>query len=303
VLQYDFGKAMQNEGFKITGALNNPPTILLTAVNALKARYEADGHNIEELINQIFRRKTRLQRKYKRPKPESDRLYVPILVHPSDGNKGCATACGDDPQNLISRLPRTADDDNPMIHYGLVATANQVMKDALVRDTLSTNYDVLCFEMEAAGLMNHFPCLVIRGICDYSDSHKNCEWQGYAAMAAAAYARNLLCQILPSKVESEKTIHDRLSSVEGQLTSLGETTERVESKVNLAEEQKVLDWFYSPIISSNYHKSVQSRTPGSGQWLLNSDMYMAWRKCPQGLLWLFGAGKITPNWKFYFPLN
>jgi hypothetical protein len=99
VLQY--GKAMQNEGFKITGALNNPPAILLTAVNALKARYEADGHNIEELIDQIFRRKTRLQRKYRRPKPESDRLYVPILVHPSDGNKGCATACGDDPQNLI----------------------------------------------------------------------------------------------------------------------------------------------------------------------------------------------------------
>ncbi|KAF6820521.1 Kinesin light chain 5 [Colletotrichum sojae] len=47
--------------------------------------------------------------------------------------------------------------------------------------------NVLCFEMEAAGLMNHFPCLVIRGICDYSDSHKNKEWQGFAAMMAAAH--------------------------------------------------------------------------------------------------------------------
>ena len=56
------------------------------------------------------------------------------------------------------------------------------MKDALFRDTLVAEKDVLCFEMEAAGLMNHFPCLVIRGICDYSDSHKNKEWQGYAAM-------------------------------------------------------------------------------------------------------------------------
>jgi nucleoside phosphorylase len=35
---------------------------------------------------------------------------------------------------------------------------------------------MLCFEMEAAGLINRFLCLVIRGICDYSDTHKNKEW-------------------------------------------------------------------------------------------------------------------------------
>jgi hypothetical protein len=46
--------------------------------------------------------------------------------------------------------------------------------------------------MEAAGLMNDFPCLVIRGICDYADSHKTKEWQGYAAAVAAAYTRELL---------------------------------------------------------------------------------------------------------------
>jgi nucleoside phosphorylase len=58
----------------------------------------------------------------------------------------------------------------------------------LIRDKLAAERDVLCFEMEAAGLVNHFPCLVIRGICDYADSHKNKEWQGYAAVVAAAYA-------------------------------------------------------------------------------------------------------------------
>jgi hypothetical protein len=31
----------------------------------------------------------------------------------------------------------------------------------------------LCFEMQVASLINIFLCLVIRGICDYSDSHKN----------------------------------------------------------------------------------------------------------------------------------
>ena len=51
---------------------------------------------------------------------------------------------------------------------------------------------VTCVEMEAAGLMDSFPCLVFRGICDYADSHKNKMWQPYAAATAAAYARELL---------------------------------------------------------------------------------------------------------------
>ena len=75
------------------------------------------------------------------------------------------------------------------------------MKDALLRDSLATDKGILCFEMEAAGLMNQFPCLVIRGICDYSDSHKNKTWQGYAAMAAAAYAKDLLRRMVPRMVE------------------------------------------------------------------------------------------------------
>ena len=49
------------------------------------------------------------------------------------------------------------------------------MKNALDRDKLVEEEEILCFKMEAAGLMNHFPCLVIRGICDYSNSHKNKE--------------------------------------------------------------------------------------------------------------------------------
>src|SRR6185312_8124645 len=112
--------------------------------------------------------------------------------------------CRDDPSTLILRRDRGDDEDNPAVHYGLIASANQLMKDAQVRDKLATEKDVLCFEMEAAGLMNHFPCLVIRGICDYSDTHKNKEWQGFAAMMAAAYAKDLVQQIPPDKVDAEK---------------------------------------------------------------------------------------------------
>jgi nucleoside phosphorylase len=89
------------------------------------------------------------------------------------------------------------------VHYGLIASGNQVIKDASFRDKINKRLGggVLCFEMEAAGLMNNFPCVVIRGICDYADSHKNKDWQEHAAAVAAAFAKELLEVIPPAQVE------------------------------------------------------------------------------------------------------
>jgi nucleoside phosphorylase len=67
-----------------------------------------------------------------------------------------------------------------------------VIKHGNTRDKIAKEEGVICFEMEAAGLMDNFRCLVIRGICDYADSHKNKVWQPYAAATAAAFARALL---------------------------------------------------------------------------------------------------------------
>ena len=88
-----------------------------------------------------------------------------------------------------------------MVHYGTIASGNQVMRSAAERDRVSAELGgVLCFEMEAAGLMNSFPCLVIRGICDYADSHKNKRWQAYAAGTAAACAKEVLSVMPPTEV-------------------------------------------------------------------------------------------------------
>jgi nucleoside phosphorylase len=212
VFQYDFGKTIQGQKFQETRILNQPPALLRAAVGRLKTQYERKGHLFEEIIGGILEKSPRLQKKYKRPEPNTDRLYRSTVTHALNNDSGCAVACGDNPSNLVSRSKRTEDEDNPVIHYGLIASANQLMKDALIRDKLAAEKDVLCFEMEAAGLMNNFPCLVIRGICDYSDSHKNKEWQGYAAMAAAAYAKDLLNRIPPGRVEAEEKIINVLSS-------------------------------------------------------------------------------------------
>ena len=91
-----------------------------------------------------------------------------------------------------------------VIHYGTIASGNQVMRDAAERDRVSSQLGgVLCFEVEAAGLMNSFPCLVIRSICDYADSHKNKRWQAYAA---ATYAEELFSVVSPTEVAKSLTL-------------------------------------------------------------------------------------------------
>lgn len=208
VFQYDFGKSIQNQSFQYTGFLNQPPPTLRAAVAGIQAEYERKGHQLEGAINQVLSKNQRLCQKYGRPNSKTDNLFRPDLVHDSV----CATGlCTQETSNLVIRRERTENEDTPAIHYGLIASANTLMKDALTRDRLAAEKEVLCFEMEAAGLINTFPCLVVRGICDYSDSHKNKEWQGYAAMAAAAYAKALLQRIQFSRVEGEERISQVIS--------------------------------------------------------------------------------------------
>ncbi|KAJ4986226.1 pfs domain-containing protein [Stagonosporopsis vannaccii] len=71
---------------------------------------------------------------------------------------------------------------------------------------------MLCFETECAGLLEHFPCLGVRGIADYADTHKNDDWHGYASIAAAAYAKDLLLRVGPAQVEAQRTAAELLKS-------------------------------------------------------------------------------------------
>ncbi|KAF1348569.1 nucleoside phosphorylase domain-containing protein [Delphinella strobiligena] len=162
VFQYDYGKAIQDRTLERTGYLNQPPVLLRTALNGLRSIYESDGHGIQEAIDTIVAKKPRLATRYKRPTSESDRLYKRDVVHPPDSTESYAIACNY--SDVVHRDKRTQDEDNPKIHYGMVASGNTLMKDAALRDSFAQENGILCFEMEAAGLMNHFPCLVIRGI-------------------------------------------------------------------------------------------------------------------------------------------
>ncbi|CAH0037843.1 unnamed protein product [Clonostachys solani] len=271
VIQYDFGKAIQGQGFCRTGILNQPPALVRTAVTALRAEYISDGHNLQDVISSVLEKKPRLRKAYAQPDLNSDILYGPAYLH-HDGTC-CTVDDVNDESKVIIRPPRDEDDDTLVIHYGLIASGNALMKDASIRDKVAAETSVLCFEMEAAGLMNQCPFLVIRGICDYSDTHKNKSWQGYAAMAAAAYARALLHRIPASKVDSESRITEMV------LESVSRTEKDIQKLTATAhrkEVEDILEWLtpinYGPLQSD----IIKLRQPGTGQWFLDTDEYRMW---------------------------
>ncbi|CAI6337850.1 unnamed protein product [Periconia digitata] len=182
VVQYDYGKTGKDGRTTRIGSLNSPPKNLLNALSKLQARQFQEKQTFQPHLA-VFDQKSTFCRESAGP----DVLFEAKYDH--SGEVTCSN-CSSERQ-----VPRKARNPGNMVtaHYGTIASGNQVIKDGPTRDKLSADLGgVLCFDMEAAGLMNEFPCLVVRGICDYADSHKNKSWQPYAAATAAAYAKGLL---------------------------------------------------------------------------------------------------------------
>lgn len=81
---------------------------------------------------------------------------------------------------------------SPKAHFGFIGSGDTVMKSGQHRDKSAAQHNLIAFEMEASGIWDSLPCLVIKGVCDYADSHKNKDWQHYAAATAAAGMKALL---------------------------------------------------------------------------------------------------------------
>lgn len=185
-IQYDHGKAILGH-FQRKGFLAPPPTALLNAAREMAVRRQRMDHDPIWDNLQRIRVNDRTLHNFKFPGAVNDHLYPPTYKHQQVGVP-CEGGC--DPKQ---RIKRSIDEDDSfvVVHRGTIASGELVVKDAKKRDELAHKYGVLCFEMEAAGALADFPCMVIRGISDYCDSHKNDEWHGYAAAVAAAYSMQL----------------------------------------------------------------------------------------------------------------
>ncbi|KAK7577855.1 hypothetical protein V3481_016394 [Fusarium oxysporum f. sp. vasinfectum] len=195
VIQYDRGKEYEGNTFQLTGSLQGPPRCLRTAISALRSNPDLSSNSLQPYLEDITRCiPYSSTTDYSHPGQENDHLFKAV----------CSTclALGEciDAESHVQRRARRPTD-QPEIHYGLIASGNRVLKDAAARDRWAKEHGILCFEMEAAGVMNTLPCLVIRGICDYADSYKNKRWQNYAAATAASYAKLLLRHTASSSIE------------------------------------------------------------------------------------------------------
>ncbi|KAF5648632.1 purine and uridine phosphorylase [Fusarium sp. NRRL 52700] len=292
VFNFDHGKVIQCQPFQESGFLNQPPMILRAAMQGLRAEHEAEGHQLECAINETLDKRPKLRKTYGRPQASTDRLHQPEVLHQPNDGPNCHL-CSHDPSSLVVRPERTSEEDNPTIHYGLIASSNKLMKDATIRDELAKR-GVLCFETEAAGLVNHFPCLVIRGICDYADTHKHDDWQGYAAMAASAYAKELLGQIHPNRAEVERKISEVLSDLHKEVAATSTKADTIMRLHQTQQHKDVLDWLTPTDYSLFQSDNIGRRQPGTGQWLLNSTQFRNWRDSPNQTLFcpgIPGAGK------------
>ncbi|KAH6877111.1 ankyrin repeat-containing domain protein, partial [Thelonectria olida] len=289
VLQYDMGKWKDDGEFRIDSHLSKPPKILSKAIELLQSHHDFGDGEMTHYIKEVAAKSTKLRalRDYRFPGRDQDQLFR--AGYPHVGDDDCSIC---DATQLEKRLTRESDD--PAVHYGLIASGNSVMRSAQRRDELRDAWGVLCFEMEAAGLMDEFPCVVIRGICDYSDNHKHKIWQPYSAVAAAAYAKDLLRVIQPREVEGMETAAKMIAQFFQTVVTTGETATRIESKLVRHEDIGILNWL-TPIDYGPQHSDLlRRRQLGTGQWLLGSEEYQAWLKNRKQTLFcpgIPGAGK------------
>ncbi|PCD20317.1 hypothetical protein AU210_016184 [Fusarium oxysporum f. sp. radicis-cucumerinum] len=231
VVQYDLGKAKVNGGWERKGSLDKPPSVLLHALASLQAEHELAPSKVPDLLQAMLKANPGMAR----PKTDftyqgaaNDRLFD--SKHHHVGGSNCDKC---DSAWEVERDLRESTE--PEIHYGIIASGNKLIKDAATRDSLleDTRHQCLCVEMEAAGLMDRFPCLVIRGICDYADSHKNDRWQRYASSTAAAFAVELLDYVPVEQLEATQKVIEAIQSLELKVDSLSVPVQKVDYRTSL----------------------------------------------------------------------
>ncbi|KAJ6003139.1 purine and uridine phosphorylase [Penicillium sp. IBT 35674x] len=289
-IQYDFGK-YELDGFVLKGCLNKPPPILTSADKWLERE---ELKNKQNPLQKTLRRIAEIP-KFSRP-GTADILFGDSFHHINKG-ANCDACEALEEKIVVSRTTRP--NQQPIVHRGLILSGNGVIKNPQDRESLRRYTDAICFEMEAAGIMDEIPCLIVRGICDYADTHKQDGWHYYAAAVAAAYCRTLLRKIDSQGVEdTEGRLAEGMESLVKIVSEfrdaqgvLNERTKYIEQSLDLKELKTVPGAEYD-----SYENQHEDCLPGTRVELLRQ--LEEWTTSPDGkcIFWLngkAGTGKST----------
>lgn len=208
VVQYELDDSFGNTAVRLAETVYAPSRAMLNTIVSQRDEYPDVEEQIRDVIGSILDANPILREKYRRPKPETDVLSHANTVRQGNMYEGSYSKASGRAIHRPRRPDRLYD---CVVYYGTVASGTSHIFDTFTRDKLVANNDVLCFENEAAGLTDRFRYLAIRGISEYSDSHGTEEWQRFAAMAAAAFAKSLLVRTPLQLIEKEMKIKDALS--------------------------------------------------------------------------------------------
>ncbi|KAM0449834.1 hypothetical protein ACHAO4_007134 [Trichoderma viride] len=199
VFEYDLDYTIQEGKFQDIYFMHHLPELLQKAVASLNPMYgstpydydlyKGEGETFRGTINRQVQLFSDFHKKYKRPSSLTDKFFFASFNKYSN-----------------PRTEQLPDEDKgieepPRVHYGLITSSDQHVQGCSTRDLLTRDSDVLCFDREAASIID-YPCLVIRGICQYLDSDSDPDktwkiWQDYAAITAATYANEILKALPP----------------------------------------------------------------------------------------------------------
>ncbi|KAL9092359.1 MAG: hypothetical protein Q9159_000867 [Coniocarpon cinnabarinum] len=255
VIQWDKGKVVSGQdAFVRTGSLNEPPKILLGAAQTFITSLELEESSFSEHLASA-------PPAYQFPADEQDQLFRPDYPHVDPDSIDCSEC---DLKQTVERKARR--DATPQVHQGLIASGNKVIKNGAERDKIVKSLGrILCFEMEAAGLMNDFECLVVRGISDYSDSHKNDGWHRYAAATAAACAKEILLNTPLADLDTMKPLADQL--------------QRQMADIEVKISTQVAEGFAGINARDEKNKARKHRTEVES-WLVRPEEYLVDRELP-----------------------
>ncbi|KAG8671003.1 hypothetical protein FPOAC1_004240 [Fusarium poae] len=282
VVQWDFGESVKGGQFKKIGALNNPPTELLTALSNLESKRTMTGYKIPQYLEELASKYPKLVPKYIKSDSLKDPLDSPAGVQDDRvGLFALLLTMWRMIASLFELLPgwqthssSSLGDGKPhgkqremQVHYGLIASGNRLIKDSVLRDSINRqmNGHVLC----------------------------NKDWQEHAAAVAAAFAKDLLSEVQVTEVCQMSNAKIFLEMKAG-LDDVSEKVTHLHSARLTQDHRDILEWL-SPIdYSSVQNDTFRRRQPGTCQWLIDSEQYQTWLKTSKQTLFcpgIPGAGK------------
>ncbi|KAJ4124794.1 hypothetical protein NW765_014322 [Fusarium oxysporum] len=261
VIQYDENGERIKDNYLGAKALDQPSPMLLTAMGKAETAAIFDESKMSQYISEIMHKDPIT---FVHPDPEQDLLFEKDYDHATWEQSGCRLC---DPTRIRARQSRQAH--GPIAHYGLIASCKHLMLQGAKRDRLSQAHGILCFETEARGPRHTPQYLVIRGICDYADSHRSQLWHAYAAVTAAAYAKEVL-SFVPTVYKTKPLVTSSYTEAVPVLDALLLTRPEVDRKSLTALKGRRVD--------------------GTCEWLVKHPQFQEWltdANCQ--VLWISGG--------------